>query len=101
MSDRKPVLRVTYKRGEQRFSVLSVWPGKYPGTYSVSADKGNDEYPAIGLIDVIKAFVARDGFVNVSVEGQREQRSQGRPSHNQDGFGSAPSESFDDDKIPF
>lgn len=71
---RRPIIRVTYKRGDQTYSVLSVWPGKYAGSYSVSLDKGTDKYPAIGFLDVLKAFAARDGFVNVSIESEREQR---------------------------
>jgi hypothetical protein len=92
----KPILRVTYKRDDTTYSVLSVWPGKFPGTYSVSRDKGNDKYPAISIIDVLKAWAAGTGFVNVSVESEREQRSggerkpSGTPQGDWDDSGGAP-----------
>ncbi len=68
----KPIIRVTYKRGDTTYSVLSVWPGKFPGTYSVSRDKGTEKCPPISFVEVIKAWSGGDGFVNVSVESERE-----------------------------
>jgi hypothetical protein len=99
MSDRRPIIRVTFKRGDQNYSVLSVWRGRFPGTYSVNRDKGTEKYPAISLVDVIKAFASGDGFVNVSVESERdqrggEQRNQPRRTEPADEFG-------DDSDIPF
>lgn len=88
----RPILSVTYKRGETTYSVLSVWPGRFPGTYSISRDKGSDKYPAISLVEVIKGFAAGDGFVNVRMA---ESRSQGGESG---GFEEAAS--FSDD-VPF
>lgn len=82
MSNR-PILSVTYKRGETMYSVLSVWPGRYPGTYSVSRDKGTDKYPPISLVEVIKGFAAGDGFVNVRTSdsgGGRQEQSSGGAS---------------------
>jgi hypothetical protein len=68
----KPIMKMTFRRGETTHSVLSIWRGKFPGTYSVSRDKGTDKYPPISFVDVIKAFAAGEGFVNVSVESERE-----------------------------
>ena len=98
MSDRRPVLRVTYKRGDTNYSVISVWPGKFPGSYSISRDKGNDRYPAISIVEVIKAFAAGEGFVNVSVESEREQRG-GSRGGSSGGYGGA--DPMGDDSIPF
>jgi hypothetical protein len=68
----KPIIKMTFRRGETTHSVLSIWRGKFPGTYSVSRDKGTDKFPPISIIDVLKAFAAGEGFVNVSVESERE-----------------------------
>lgn len=68
----KPVMSVSFKRGEQSYNVLSVWRGSYAGTYSVSRDKGSERYPAISVIEVIKALAAGDGFVNVRVASQAD-----------------------------
>jgi hypothetical protein len=89
----KPILRVTYRRDDTTYSVLSVWPGKFPGTYSVSRDKGSEKYPAISIVDVLKAWAAGTGFVNVSVESEREQK---RPATPGDGGGD-----FGGDDVPF
>lgn len=83
----KPLMRVTYRRDGTNYSVISIWPGKFPGTYSISRDKGNDKYPAISIVDVIKAFAAGDGFVNVSVESEREQRGGSAPRSSDYGDG--------------
>lgn len=98
MSNR-PILSVTYKRGEQNYSVISVWPGKFAGTYNVSRDKGTEKYPAISIIDVLKNFAKGDGFVNVRINSEADggsrssggyggdrQESGGRDDYN-DGFG--------------
>lgn len=71
-------MRVSFKLGETKYSVLSVWPGRFPGSYSVSRDKPSEKYPAISIIDVLKKFAAGEGFVNISVESEREQRGQRR-----------------------
>lgn len=99
MSDRRPVLRVTYKRGDTNYSVISVWPGKFPGSYSISRDKGTDKYPAISIVEVIKEFAAGNGFVNVSVESEREQRGGSKSKHTGGDYGG--SDPMGDDSIPF
>lgn len=92
----KPVMRVTYKRDQTTYNVLSVWPGKYAGTYSIRRDKSSEKYPTISLIELIKAFVDGQGFVNVSVESEREQRGSQQPASNDSDGGD-----FGDDEIPF
>jgi hypothetical protein len=94
----KPILRVTYRRDDTTYSVLSVWPGKFPGTYSVSRDKGSEKYPAISIIDVLKAWAAGTGFVNVSVESEREQR--GSSSQRGSDYSDA-KDPMGDSEIPF
>jgi hypothetical protein len=90
----KPIMRVTYRRDDTTYSVLSVWPGKFPGTYSVSRDKGNEKFPAMSIIDVLKAWAGGTGFVNVSVESEREQRSTPRETP-------AGRDEWNDDSLPF
>lgn len=94
---KRPVMRVTFKRDNVNYSVLSVWPGGFPGSYSVSRDKGTAQYPAISLGDVIRAFIAGDGYVNVSVESEREPRGSA-PRQQQS---SASDYSDADDPLPF
>jgi hypothetical protein len=99
---RKPIMRVTYKRDDTTYSVLSVWPGKFPGTYSISRDKGTEKWPAISLVEVIKAFAAGEGFVNVSVESQREQRDSGkRGGSPRSDYSDASDPVEDSDDLPF
>lgn len=81
----KPIMKLTFKRGETTHSVLSIWRGKFPGTYSISRDKGTDKYPPISLVDVIKAFAAGEGFVNVRVESELEQRNAPNRAATEDG----------------
>lgn len=92
MSDR-PVLSVTYKRGDTTYSVISVWPGRFAGTYSVSRDKGSEKYPALSIIDVLKAFASGDGFIDVRVNGTENSGQSG-------GFGGGGRDDFADD-APF
>jgi hypothetical protein len=74
----KPIVKLTFRRGETTHSVLSIWRGKFPGTYSVSRDRGTEKYPPISIIDVLEAFAAGEGFVNVSVESEREWGDSGK-----------------------
>jgi hypothetical protein len=94
----KPLIKMTFRRGETTHSVLSVWRGKFPGTYSISRDKGTDKYPPISIVDVIKAFAAGEGFVNVSVESEREQRGS---SSQRGGDYSDAKDPMGDSEIPF
>jgi hypothetical protein len=106
-NDRK-VASLSYKRGQTTHSVLTVWESaQYPGSYSISRDKGTDKYPPISLIDVIKGFVAGDGFVNfrmweqTSAPQRQPQTIQGPRTQADDfGGGEAP---FDDgfNDVPF
>ncbi len=91
----KPIMRVTYKRDQTTYNVLSVWPGKFPGSYSIARDKPSEKYPTISIVDLLKAFANGEGFVNVSVESEREQRGS-KLAGNDSGGGD-----FGDDDIPF
>ena len=77
MTDRRPVMKLTAKIAGQSYSVLSVWKGNYAGTYSISRDKGTDKAPPLGLFDALKAWGKGEAYLNVSVESEREQRSDG------------------------
>jgi hypothetical protein len=81
-SDRqRPVASLTCKIGQQNYSILSIWRGGFPGAYSISRDKGSEKYPSIGDF---KAFLTAcascwngEGFLNLSIESEREQRGSG------------------------
>lgn len=74
MSNQK-IASVTVKRGDQNYSLITIWSGKYQGTYSISLDKGSEKYPPINFLEALKAFAARDCFVNLRIESQAEKRS--------------------------
>lgn len=78
-SNRRPVASLTCKIGDQNYSILSVWPGNYPGTYSISRDKGSEKYPSIGdfkaFLSACSSVWGGNGFLNFSIESQREPRS--------------------------
>jgi len=95
----RPILSVSYKRGDTTYSVISVWPGKFPGTYSISRDKGSDKYPPISLVEVIKGFAAGDGFVNV----RTSESGSGRQEYGGGGasFGAHNDPNGFDDDVPF
>ena len=71
---RKPIAKLTAKIGQQSYSVLSIWAGNYPGTYSIAREKGTEKYPQLGLFDALKSWGKGEAFLNVSIESQREQR---------------------------
>ena len=98
---RRPIARLTYSvKVDDRYdnySLLSVWPTKQPGRYDISADKGSDKYPAMSIVDALKAFVGRGGRFGLSIE-QGAQESAPRPSGG--GFGGGGDFGGSDD-IPF
>ena len=91
-------ITVKGKADGKNYSLITIWAGKFPGTYSVSLDNGTDKYPAIDLlmmllphlqrsnsvsldngtdkypaIDLLKAikmFASKDAYVNVRVESE-------------------------------
>jgi hypothetical protein len=105
MSSDTVVARVSFTdKDRKRFDVLSVWSGRFKGSYSVRKAKGNDKYPSIGLFDALKAWGLGDGYIDVTIESQRErtpeQRSGGsydRAPRGNDDFGGG----GDDPEIPF
>ena len=104
MSNTK-IASISVKRGDKTYSLLTVWSGKYPGTYSIALDKGSEKYPAIGFLDALKAFAAREAFVNLRIDSQTEKPAESRSGGNYDraapsGFGGGGGE-FGDDSIPF
>jgi hypothetical protein len=80
--DRHCVARVTISKDKQKYNCISVWSTKFPGVYSLSRDKASDKYPAMGLVEAIKAFAAGEIFVDVRVEGE----SGGRRNDDGSGF---------------
>lgn len=96
MSNQK-IASVTLKRGDQNYSLITVWAGKYPGTYSIALDKGSDKYPAANFLDALKWFAARECFVNLRIESQTEQRGSSPRSDRRE----PARDDFSDDTIPF
>ncbi len=98
MSSRKPVIKITAadRETKEKFSLLSVWRGNFPGSYSLSLDKGSDKFPALGLLDAIKRFAAGSLYVNIVVESETEQNGS-RPEPRRE----APKSDDFDDNIPF
>ena len=97
MSERRPIINVNVKRGDKTYSLISIWKSeKLPGAYSVSLDKGSDRRPAMNLLEALKAFAARDAFIDVYVASESAQSRSGgnydRPSR---------SDMDDPDEIPF
>ncbi len=106
---KRPVASLTMSRkvndAWQNYSVLSIWETDHAGLFSVSADKGSEKYPSIGLIDAIKGFASGARFsIRVSREsggGQRGGGSQGGGDRRgNDDFGGGGSD-FGDNDIPF
>ena len=54
MTDRKPIARLSMRRDKQTFGILTIWPGRFPGTYDISRDKGSERYPRYPLPPEIK-----------------------------------------------
>lgn len=103
-NDRRPIARLTYRKDRVTYSVLSIWPGSYPGTYSINRDKPHGDRQVMSLIDLIKAFAVGDGFVNLSIESQRERRDGGgdqRREESRDYQGYGGGEGPADPEIPF
>lgn len=57
-----PIARISIRRKEgdswRSYSVLSAWPTKFDGLVNVTLDRGSEKYPAMGLLDAIKAVAA-------------------------------------------
>lgn len=101
-------ITVKGKADGKNYSLITIWAGKFPGTYSVSLDNGTDKYPALDLLKAIKMFASKDAYVNVRVESEVDKpatkpdaggRSDeyDRPSGN----GTSGGGGFTDDDIPF
>lgn len=95
MSNRRPVASLTCKIGEQNYSILSIWHGNYPGAYSISRDKGSDKYPSIGdfkaFLTACASVWSGNGFLNLSIESEREPRGQRTPEQRSGGQYDRPS----------
>lgn len=99
-NDRKPIAKLTLRKDNVTHSILTIWPGKFPGTYDISRDKERTNnsgkvFPAMGLFDALKAWGLGQGYLSISVESEREGAS--KPAQrvsNTDDFGVA-------DDLPF
>ena len=101
-NDRKPIARITFRKDRQTYSLISIWPGKFPGTYSISRDKGTDKKPPIALFDALKAWGAGEGYLDVSIESERDYSGQGGGYDRASPNGSRSNDAFnDDDQMPF
>ena len=100
---RRPIARLTYSvkgnSGYENYSLISVWPSDKPGRYDISADRGSDKYPAMTLIDALKAFVGRGGRFGLTIE-QSAQEAPRAPAASYGGSG-GDFGSGDADDLPF
>lgn len=97
---KRPIASLTLSKKDgdqwQNYSVLSIWETDHAGLYSVSADRGSDKYPPLGLVDAIKMF-ASGARMSIRVQSQTQPRSSG-------GGGSSRRDRDDDfggDDLPF
>lgn len=98
----RPIASLTVSRKVDgawvNYSVLSIWATEHSGLYSISADRGSDKYPPLGLVDAIKAF-ASGARMSVRVTSQAQSGGGRGPSHDDrrrdDDFGGG------DPDIPF
>lgn len=103
-----PIARISVRRKEgdtfRSYSVLTAWSSKFDGLFNVTLDKGSEKYPAMGLLDAIKA-VASGASIEVRMQRPRspESRSGGSydrpPPHG--GFGDSTPDDFGGDDVPF
>lgn len=86
-TQRKPIARLTFRRDKITYSILTVWPGKFPGTYDIARDKTDESRKriAIGLFDALKAWGNGDGYLSFSIESQRERRDSPPPGNDYGG----------------
>ena len=96
---RRPIARLTLRRDKVTYSILTVWPGRFAGTYDISRDKTDEAKKriAIGLFDALKAWGSGDGYLSLSIESEREQR----PRRDESGGGFGGNGNDDDMGIPF
>lgn len=94
------IARISFTdKDRKRFDVLSVWSGRFPGSYSVRRAKGSEKFQAIGLFDALKAWGLGDGYLDITIESQREPRG-GQRNHDRRGDGDFGG-GGDDPEIPF
>lgn len=97
---RKHIARLTYRADKVTYGILTVWPGKFPGTYDISREKGSDKRQAISFGDALRKWTSGEGYLSFTIESQRERRDERRdePKHDGGGFGDG---GFGDDDLPF
>lgn len=92
---RKPIARLTYRADRVTYGILTVWPGKFPGTYDISREKGSDKRQAISFGDALRKWTSGEGYLSFSIESQRERRDEPRRRQSYGGG------RFDDDDLSF
>jgi hypothetical protein len=96
--NRKPVARLSIRRDGTTFNILSIWPGKFPGTYDISREKPSDRRQVMSFGDALRAWSSGDGYLSISVEAQREPYQGNAPAPRN----SAPApDDFGADDMPF
>ena len=80
---RRPIASLTLSRkdGDRwlNYSVLSIWETDNAGLYSISADRGSEKYPPLGLIDAIKMF-AQGARMSIRVTSETQPRERREPT---------------------
>lgn len=92
-----PIARISVRRKEgdsyKSYSMLTVWRTKIDGLYNVSLDRGSEKYPAMGLLDALKAVAAGASF--------EVRMNNGRSERPRDDRREPPRDSYDADDVPF
>lgn len=83
---RKPIARLTYRADKVTYGILAVWPGKFPGTYDISREKGSDRRQAISFGDAVRKWTSGEGYLSFTIESQRDE-PRNNQSRRRDDFG--------------
>lgn len=101
-NDRRPIARLTLRKDRVTYGILSIWRGRYAGTYDISREKPSDRRQTIGLFDALKSWGLGEGFLSISIESEREPYQPRGGQQEPNGFGGGGD--FDDgfgDGTPF
>lgn len=100
-NDRRPIARLTLRRDRVTYGILSIWRGKFAGTYDISREKPSDKRQTIGLFDALKSWGLGEGFLSISIESEREPyQARGGQSSQTSSFDDAPYDNLEGE-IPF
>jgi hypothetical protein len=94
-NNRSPIARLSLRHDNVTYNILTIWPGRFPGTYDIGLDKPHGNNQAMGLFDALESWGQGKGFLGFSIESERERRdspgrqrpAEDRARSNSDDFG--------------